>query len=168
MRKASLRRSQQLVHCCYVRTVKLEGSESYAYQRDTDKHGDKCAANCRKKRFNKVCGIIIPAEKKKTKSPRTIQAKSNQFHLIIEKVPCRNRKKPVLTVPTSPVHQSQHALPGLNQLLLLFASAPAASSSAARLRSSSRHPCPLPTTGVWKFSGLGSMPSFDRPKPHSE
>jgi hypothetical protein len=85
MRKASLRRSQQLVHCCYVRTVKLEGSESYAYQRDTDKHGDKCAANCRKKRFNKVCGIIIPAEKKKTKSPRTIQAKSNQFHLIIEK-----------------------------------------------------------------------------------
>jgi hypothetical protein len=58
----------------------------------------------------------------------------------------------------------------ISQLLLLFASAtPAASSSAALLRSSSRQPGPLPTTGVWKFSGLGSMLlSFDRPKPQSE
>jgi hypothetical protein len=28
-------RSQQPVHCSYVRTVKLEESESYAYQRET-------------------------------------------------------------------------------------------------------------------------------------
>lgn len=57
----------------------------------------------------------------------------------------------------------------ISQLLLLFASAAPTSSSAALLRSSSRQPDPFPTTGVWKFSGLGSMLlSFDRPKPHSE
>jgi hypothetical protein len=162
-------RSQQLAHCCDVRTIKHdqekeyqlplrdrsssnhnsqpntlqetrtikhEQQNAYACHRDTKSYVKSCAidthiaasthrcilegiaipANCRKRRFNKVCGIIIPAEKKKTKSPRTIQAKSNQFHLIIEKSAMQKQKKS----PSSqcPRHQStnhnDHFLASIN------------------------------------------------------
>lgn len=92
------------------------------------------------------------------KSPRCMHL---QNHIVVKPtraVPqCRPRKIPKSFIST--------------QILFLFPSPPLPpppSSSAALFRSSSLHPCPLLTTGVWKLSGLGSMfESPERPNPHS-
>ena len=109
--------------------------------------------------------------------PLPDREKNNKFRKEIERVAERILSHLIIKICLAAFHKRRPYTEAIcrpnhsetSQPLALFASAAPASSSAALLRSSSRHPDPLPTTGVWKFNGLGSMLlSFDRPKPQSE